>query len=239
MAAPSAESGGVSPAPVSIVVPALDEGDGIVAFLAHLQPLRAAGCEVLLVDGGSGDDTVARATGLCDAVVVAECGRAAQMNAGAQLARGEVLLFLHADTRLPEGALGALCSLRLDTTCGWGRFDVELDGADPLLRVVAWAMNLRSRLTGIATGDQAMFVRADVFHSAGGFPAQPLMEDIELSSRLCVRCRPVCLRLRVRTSGRRWMRHGVLRTIVLMWRLRLAYFLGVAPDRLQQIWSRS
>ena len=240
MAAPSAEEvdeGG--DVPLSVVVPTLDEARGIDAFLAHLQPLRAAGCELVLVDGGSGDDTVARAAGRCDRLLVAERGRAAQMNAGAAVARGQLLLFLHADTFLPPDALAALWASQLGAGRCWGRFDVRLDGPHPLLRVVAALMNLRSRLTGIATGDQAIFVLADTFRGIGGFPPQPLMGDVELSIRLRRRAWPVCLRARVATSGRRWMRNGVVRTILLMWRLRLAYALGVPAERLHALWSRS
>jgi len=183
-----------------------------------------------VVDGGSTDGTPAIATKLCDRVLNAPRGRAAQMNAGAREGRGDMLLFLHADTRLPPGA----DALVLNSST-WGRFDVQIEGRHPLLRVVACAMNLRSRLTGIATGDQAMFVRRAVFP---GFPEIPLMEDVALSKVLKQRGRPTCLREKVVTSGRRWETHGVLRTIFLMWRLRLLYFLGVSPDALARKYSR-
>jgi rSAM/selenodomain-associated transferase 2 len=164
-------------------------------------------------------------------VLTARPGRAVQMNAGARQASGDALLFLHADTRLPALADEFILS-SLEKKV-WGRFDVQIVGEHPLLRVVACAMNLRSRLTGIATGDQAIFVRHDVFQ---GFPDIALMEDIALSRRLKRRGRPACLRSRVLTSGRRWERRGVLRTIVLMWRLRLLYFLGMPAERLARFY---
>ena len=209
-------------------MPVLDEAAGIVAALESLAPLRAAGNEVIVVDGGSADGSAESARPLCDRVVIAPRGRAAQMNAGAQEARGDVLLFLHADTRCPPGAPEAI-SQAMKTNM-WGRFDVEIEGTHPLLKVVAWSMNLRSRLTGIATGDQAIFVRRDAF---AGFPEIPLMEDVAFSRAMKRRgAAPACLRNRVRTSGRRWESRGVLRTVLLMWRLRLAYALGADPARL-------
>jgi rSAM/selenodomain-associated transferase 2 len=216
---------------ISIVVPVLDEAVRIVAALSTLQPLRAAGAEVIVVDGGSGDDTVARATPLADRVIAAPRGRASQMNAGAAIARGKVLLFLHADTTLPDDAL-ARVGEALRSGAEWGRFDVRIAGASLWLPVVAALMNRRSRLTGIATGDQAMFATRVAFDAIGGFADLPLMEDIELSKRLRKRSRPACLAARVTTSGRRWERHGVWRTILTMWWLRLRYCLGADPDQL-------
>ena len=221
-----------SPLPLSVVMPVLDEAPGIVAALAPLQALRAAGGEVIVADGGSRDATRALAAPWADRVLEAPRGRASQMNAGAAAARGEVLLFLHADTILPPGADSAVALGLLRTRRAWGRFDVAIDGADPLLVLVGFLMNARSRLTGIATGDQAMFVRRAAFERAGGFPAIALMEDVALSKKLKRESPPLCLRERVVTSGRRWEKRGTLRTIVLMWRLRLAYALGADPARL-------
>ena len=212
---------------LSIVIPALNEALEIQACLQALAPLRGRGHEVIVADGGSDDGTPALARALCDRVIAAPRGRAAQMNAGARQACGDVLLFLHADTRLPQGADELIG--RSSKTHAWGRFDVEINGRHALLKVVACAMNLRSRLTGIATGDQAIFVRRDAF---AGFPEIALMEDIAFSKAMKRRASPACLRARVATSGRRWERRGVLRTIVLMWRLRLAYALGADPHRL-------
>ncbi len=210
---------------LSIVMPALDEAAGIVGILEALQPLRARGVEILVVDGGSEDGTPALAAPWVDAVIDAPRGRASQMNAGAAAARADVLLFLHADTRLPPGADALVARAVADGAC-WGRFDVRIDGRSPMLPVIAALMNLRSRCTGIATGDQAIFVTRRAFQAAGGFPAQPLMEDIELSRRLKRQHRPVCLRAKVRTAGRRWERRGVWRTMLLMWRLRWRYWRG-------------
>lgn len=217
---------------LSIVIPVLNEAEGIAGALAALQSVRREGAELIVVDGGSSDDTARLAAAGADRVIAASRGRALQMNAGAAHARGEVLLFLHADTRLPRNAVACLREAVSGGGDCWGRFDVSIAGKPPLLSVVAAAMNARSRLTGIATGDQAMFVSRSMFDAVGGFPPIALMEDVALSIRLKGIRRPVCLRDRVRTSGRRWEKHGVLRTILLMWRLRLAYRLGADPDTL-------
>lgn len=218
---------------LSIIVPTLNEAEGIQATLCALSPLRARGAEIIVADGGSTDGTVVLARPFADHVIVAPRGRARQMNAGAAVARGECLLFLHADTRLPPDA-DRLVEAALSGGLAWGRFDVDIAGRHPLLPLIARLMNLRSRLTGIATGDQAMFVTRAAFAACGGFPPIPLMEDIALSRALKRIGRPACLRQRVRTSGRRWDRQGFWRTVLLMWRLRLAYFFGADPARLAQ-----
>jgi rSAM/selenodomain-associated transferase 2 len=231
-AARPAAQGGAIPrldARLSVVVPVLNEASGIRAALEALAPLRGQGHEVIVVDGGSEDRTVELARPLCDRVIVAPRGRALQMNTGAREAGGEVLVFLHADTALPPDAAEVIARSMEHHT--WGRFDVEIEGRHPMLKVVAWAMNLRSRLTGIATGDQAIFVRRDAF---AGFAEIPLMEDVAFSRAMKRRGAPACLRSRVRTSGRRWESRGVLRTVLLMWRLRLAYALGADPARLAE-----
>ena len=234
MARAAAARSGAEGVALSIIVPMLNEAAALPVLLPQLAHWHARGCEVVLVDGGSTDGSadVARAAGF--RVVEAERGRARQMNAGAALARGEVLVFLHADTQLPTEADAAVRGALADERRDWGRFDVRITGRAPMLRVVAALMNLRSRLTGIATGDQAMFVRREAFDAVGGFPLQPLMEDIELSRRLLRRSRPACLRARVTTSGRRWEQRGVWRTIVLMWRLRWAYWRGVPAEVLAE-----
>lgn len=216
---------------LTIIVPVLDEAAGIAACLAPMQAMRARGAQVLVVDGGSSDDTRAISAPLADRVIDSPRGRARQMNAGAESARGELLVFVHADTILPERADAAI-EQALAGGASWGRFDVAIDGADPMLRMVAAMMNARSRWTGIATGDQAIFARRDAFRAAGGFPAIPLMEDVALCKRLKRASRPASLRERVVTSARRWERQGTLRTIFLMWRLRMAYALGADPGRL-------
>ena len=217
----------------SIIVPVLNEAAGLAELAAHLAPLTRAGAQVLLVDGGSDDSTPELAQHAGFQVIRSERGRAQQMNTGAAHAQGDTLVFLHADTRLPADAL-ALISKGLREAHGWGRFDVHIAGRPAMLRVVASMMNWRSRLTGIATGDQAMFMTREAFEAVGGFPVQPLMEDIEMSRRLRALSSPVCLRERVVTSGRRWETRGVWTTMVLMWRLRWAYWRGVAPAVLAQ-----
>jgi rSAM/selenodomain-associated transferase 2 len=222
---------------LSIVVPALNEEASIGATLAAAAPLRRRGHEVIVVDGGSSDRTVAIARALDDRVLEAPRGRARQMNAGAKAATGDALLFLHADTLLPENA-DACVARALASGRAWGRFDVRISGGKGMLAVVVALMNARSRLTGIATGDQAIFVRREAFARAGGFPEIALMEDIALSRALKRVSRPACLRERVTTSGRRWERGGVARTVLLMWWLRLQYFFGAEPERLARSYER-
>ncbi|MDE2363906.1 MAG: TIGR04283 family arsenosugar biosynthesis glycosyltransferase [Hyphomicrobiales bacterium] len=222
---------------LSVVMPVLNERTGVSRRLAELAPLRAQGVEVIVVDGSSSDGTAEAAARLADRVLVAPRGRASQMNAGAGAASGELLLFLHADTRLPLDAARLIsCGLRASGRA-WGRFDVRIEGAHPLLPVVARLMNLRSRYTGVATGDQAMFVRADAFAKVGGFPDIALMEDIAISRRLKRLSSPLCLRACVATSGRRWDEKGFWKTVLLMWRLRLAFFLGADPNDLARAYG--
>jgi len=220
---------------LSIIMPVLNEATAIGAALQSLQPLRHAGHEVIVVDGGSSDDTVRLAEPLVDQVIESARGRARQMNAGAARARHDVLLFLHADTQLPSTAVADI-DTALAKGHDWGRFDVRIEPGDGLLRVIAWMMNLRSRLTGIATGDQAIFVRKQRFEAVGGYPDIGLMEDLALSDRLKRQGAPACLRSRVVTSSRRWSRHGRIRTVLTMWGLRLAYRLGAGPDTLTRFY---
>ncbi|MFO1372212.1 MAG: TIGR04283 family arsenosugar biosynthesis glycosyltransferase [Candidatus Competibacteraceae bacterium] len=227
------------PPHTSIILPVLNEDMHSVACLHALQPLRAQACELIVVDGGSRDQTVALSKPLADLVIVSSRGRAAQMNAGAALARGEILWFLHADSLPPPDAVDLMRAALAEPNRHWGRFDVQLSGRQPLLQMVETLMNLRSRLSGIATGDQAYLVRREVFERIGGYPAIALMEDIALSRRLKRHGRPVCLHQRIQTSSRRWERDGILRTILLMWRLRLAYFLGADPERLARLYDRA
>lgn len=218
---------------LSIIVPVLNEASGIEAALGALSSYRSRGVELIVVDGGSRDATATLAQPLADHVTTAARGRAHQMNAGAAVARGDLLLFLHADTRLPDIADTLMHEGLARTGRAWGRFDVQFnDGL--LLGLVALSMNLRSRITGIATGDQAIFASRAAFVAAGGFPPISLMEDIALSARLKRISPPLCLCPRVTTSSRRWREHGILRTIILMWRLRLGYFVGTDPAHLAQ-----
>lgn len=211
---------------LSIIVPMLNEMAQLPALLVHLKQWQQRQCEVILVDGGSHDGSANAALAGGFTVIQAPCGRARQMNAGAAASSGDVLLFLHADTRLPDDML-AMLHRALVSGRAWGRFDVRIEGASWQLPMVAWLMNLRSRWSGIATGDQAIFVSRTAFQAIGGFPDQPLMEDIELSKRLKRISAPACVQMKVTTSGRRWIERGAWRTIWLMWRLRWAYWRGV------------
>jgi rSAM/selenodomain-associated transferase 2 len=217
----------LDPERLTVVVPALNEAAGIERGLAALAGLRARGHEVIVVDGGSADATARLAAPLADRVIQAPRGRAAQLNAGAAAATGDALLFLHADTLLPPEADRAV--LAALAGCAWGRFDVRFESDDPRLSVIAFFINRRSRLTGIATGDQALFVRRDAFP---GFPPIALMEDVAFSRSMLQVSPPACLAVRVATSPRRWERHGVARTVLLMWRLRYDYWRGADPDEL-------
>jgi rSAM/selenodomain-associated transferase 2 len=213
------------------VIPVLDEAQTLAPRLQALRGFRQRGARVVVVDGGSQDDTLAIARAHADLALLAPRGRASQMNAGAAACPADVLLFLHADTTLPESA-DVLVRRATLGPFAWGRFDVRIDSPQPLLRVVSALMNLRSRRTGIATGDQALFVRHDLFRRIGGFPDLPLMEDIAISRTLKAQGPPACLREHVTTSARRWERHGAWRTIFLMWRMRAAYFFGADPRQL-------
>ncbi|GIW40017.1 MAG: glycosyl transferase [Candidatus Binatia bacterium] len=215
---------------LSVIVPTLDEEAVIEETLRSARQPGVA--EILVVDGGSHDRTVERAAPLADRVLFSPRGRAVQMNAGARVARGDVLLFLHADTRLPPRYPEAVFSALADERVCGGRFDLRLEPSSPLLALTATLINLRSRATRVATGDQALFVRRSVFEALGGYPEWPLMEDLALSRAMKRAGRIACLRAKVVTSSRRWRTQGVLRTIVRMWTLRLLFYAGVPPERL-------
>jgi rSAM/selenodomain-associated transferase 2 len=219
-------------ASLTFVVPVLNEASSISTFITSLRAGCTEPCEIIVVDGGSDDRTAELARPESDLVIVSQRGRAIQMNAGAQKASGTMLCFVHADSTLPPEADQAIRNALLPGKRHWGRFDVRLSGRQPLLRVVERMMNTRSRLTGICTGDQAMFMTRELFDTAGGFPEIALMEDIALSRTLRSHSRPACLHQKLVTSSRRWENQGILRTIVLMWKLRLLYFLGADPARL-------
>jgi len=223
---------------ISIIIPVLNEAEGITQTLSALQEFRAKGHEVVVVDGGSNDATAQLSQTLSDQVISSSRGRSRQMNDGAGAATGDVFLFLHADTHLPDEADTLIVERLERDNKDWGRFDVRLSGRHLLLRLTGFIMNLRSRLTGICTGDQGIFVRRDLFEKVGGFPQIDLMEDITLTRRLKRHGPPLCLRQTVVTSSRRWEKNGILRTVFLMWRLRLLYFLGLSPERLARIYER-
>lgn len=217
---------------ISIIIPTLNESGHIESTLVCLEPLRQQGHEVIVVDGGSQDETVELARCKADKVIQTEPGRAQQMNVGASQATGDILWFIHADTQVAGIAALQIVKVLGNNHNHWGRFDIQLSGKHLLLRVVERLMNLRSRITGIATGDQGIFVRRTCFEAIGKFKPIPLMEDIEISRRLKKWSRPCCIHIPIITSSRRWEENGVLRTILLMWRLRLAYALGVSPEKL-------
>lgn len=217
---------------LSIIIPVLNDAEVIAPLIKSLQTLRHRGHEVIVVDGGSRDDTREIAGLFVDQLIHAPAGRALQMNAGAQSADGHVLWFLHADSQLPEQADELIFSTLGGATEAWGRFDIRLSGRQKIFRLLEYMINLRSRLSGIATGDQGIFVSASLFNKTGGYPVQPLMEDIALCKCLKKIQSPVCIREKLVTSSRRWEQNGVLSTILLMWRLRVAYFFGVPAEKL-------
>lgn len=221
---------------LSIIVPVLNEARQLPSFLQHLMLWKSKGCEVLLVDGGSTDDTVSMVREMGLSIMAAKCGRANQMNAGAATTKGQMLLFLHADTYLPDKANQIIHHALTNKRHAWGRFNVCITGASQVLPIIATLMNIRSSITGIATGDQAMFMTRTAFDEVKGFPVLPLMEDIALSVELKKISAPICLKCKVTTSGRRWEKKGVLRTVLLMWRLRFAYWRGVPAYRLAEMY---
>lgn len=225
---------------VSIIIPALNEAAIIGSTLFRLQAMRWRGHEVIVVDGGSDDETLDIAAPLADVTLRSETGRAVQMHAGASSASGDILWFLHADTHVPDEADQLiLTALGKSTTHErhWGRFNIRLSGNRPVLRIIALLMNLRSRLSGIATGDQGIFVRRVHYEKLGGFPEQPLMEDIELCRKFKRISPPLCIKTAIVTSSRRWEERGVIRTVLLMWLLRAAYSLGIPAARLARLYD--
>ena len=224
---------------ISIIVPTLNEADSIVTTLERLKLFRQDGHEVIVVDGGSTDETVMLANSRADNVITSAPGRALQMNVGASQASGDILWFLHADTLVPDNATQLILDAFKNRKKQWGRFNIRLSGKSLLLRIVEKLMNLRSRISGIATGDQGIFVRREAFESIDGFKAIPLMEDLDISKRLKKLSRPCNLDEKLITSSRRWEENGIMRTILLMWRLRLAYTLGVSPEKLAHAYKSS
>ena len=221
---------------LSIIVPMLDEAEGIARALGAIRR-GAPEAEIIVVDGGSGDSSVAIAAPLCDRVIVESRGRARQMNAGAKLARGDTFAFVHADTLVPASFGADIAAALSDPDMVGGRFDVELDSGALPYRIIGAMISLRSRFSRTGTGDQAIFVRREVFERLGGFPELDLCEDLEFSRRLKRVGRVACLRSRVITSARRWSRDGVARTVVRMWMIRVMYLAGVSPARLKRMYA--
>lgn len=225
---------------LSVIIPVLNEACQLEALLQSLQSLRRQGGELIVVDGGSYDQSFTIAQTWADQILLSKQGRAIQMNAGAAVAQGNVLLFLHADTRLPESAVESIDNARqycLSSALFWGRFDVQISNRRWVYRIIESMMNLRSRLTAIATGDQAIFIDTALFHRLGEYPEIELMEDIALCRILRKQAQPVCLSARVQTSSRRWEQYGVVKTVLLMWTLRLLYRLGVSPSLLVKMYK--
>lgn len=220
---------------VSIIIPVLNEAQNLSRLLPSLQMFRRHGHEIIVVDGGSSDDSFSVAQQGADQSIISRAGRAIQMNCGASIASGDLYLFLHADSQLPDDAMQLLGSLAVGQAV-WGRFDVRLSSPRIIYRCIEGLMNWRSRLTAIATGDQAIFIERQLFDATSGYPEISLMEDIAISRLLRQQCAPVCMRSRVITSSRRWESRGVISTVLLMWKLRLYYFLGVSPDRLSRLY---
>lgn len=224
---------------LSIIIPVLNEANVIASLLTYLKTLAEPDIELIVVDGGSIDDTVSIAKNYADKVVTSATGRSQQMNAGAQLAAGDILLFLHADSYPPHNSVNLIREGLKHSARQWGRFDVRLSGTHYMYRVIATLINLRSRLSGIATGDQGIFLYRKTFEQVGGFSDMPLMEDIALSKALKQLSRPLCLSQKMQTSSRRWEKNGILFTILLMWRLRLAYALGMDVNRLAMSYHKT
>lgn len=228
---------------IAIVVPILNERKALTPLLRHLAQINAN--QTIIVDGGSNDGSIEwlqshwqdEAGGRL--VLQTEASRARQMNVGAHYAQADMLLFLHADTELPKDALTEITAAR-NQNYFWGRFDVSFQPAsriNRIMKVIAFFINIRSRLSSVATGDQAIFVDRDLFLKIGGYPLIPIMEDVALSKTLKQQGVPFCSPSRVRTSARRWQQGGVVRTVLLMWAFRLAFFFGVNPHRLARIYK--
>ncbi|MDZ4337917.1 MAG: TIGR04283 family arsenosugar biosynthesis glycosyltransferase [Pseudomonas sp.] len=222
---------------LSVVIPVRNEAQALPGLLDDLTDLRAIGAELILVDGGSSDGTCGLALGRVDQLLRTAPGRALQMNAGAAVACGEYLWFVHADTRVSVESLESLQGALKERPL-WGRFDVRLSGPGLAFRVIGAMINLRSRLSGIASGDQGIFVARQHFEAMGGYAQMPLMEDLQLCRRLKALAWPRCLRPPLSTSSRRWEQHGIWRTVVLMWCLRLAYYCGASPEKLARQYRR-
>lgn len=221
---------------LSIIIPTYNESQSIENTLISLMHLIEAGHEVIIVDGGSEDDTVSICKKYTGNVLLASKGRANQMNCGAQKASKDILVFLHADTILPDNAAYQIINALSLSNSKWGHFKVKLNGENRLLRIIEFLMNTRSCFTGIVTGDQTMFIRRTLFEIIHGYKNIPLMEDVEISKSLKKYSMPICMKSSVISSSRRWETKGYLRTIFLMWKLRLLYFLGVSAKKLVKLY---
>ena len=221
---------------LSIVIPTLNESDQIEQCLNNLQPLRHRGHEIIVVDGGSNDNTVPLASSLCDRIIQSERSRSIQMNAGSASASGQCILFLHADTDLPEDVVDIFSKI-INIENVWGRFDIQLSGQSWMFRIIETCMNIRSRATGIATGDQVIFVGKELFSKVNGFPEIALMEDVAISKLLIKFSKPICFTEKVVSSSRRWKENGIIKTIIKMWIIRLLYYFQFDTERLAKLYQ--
>ena len=225
---------------LSIIIPSLNEAEHITQTLLKLQELRNQGHEVILCDGGSRDKTLQLAKNLVDHILSTQAGRAKQMNAGSKLATGDILCFLHADTLIPADFANLITGTLSDSDRIWGRFDIRLSNTSLTYKVIAWFINKRSCISGVATGDQGIFIISNKFLKLNGYADIPIMEDIELSKRLLKISRPICItKSFLITSSRRWEKNGIIKTVLLMWRLRLGYFLGASPTKLAKAYKNN
>jgi rSAM/selenodomain-associated transferase 2 len=224
---------------ISFIIPCLNEEDNIRATLLPLQSLRQRGHEIIIGDGGSTDNTISSAKNLYDQLVSSKKGRALQMNSAAKLSSNDILCFLHADTLAPENIDSLILDGLQNSYKIWGRFNINLSGKHWLFRIIEASINIRSCISGVASGDQGIFIYRNVFDKINGFKPMPLMEDIDFSKRLKETSRPICIsNSPLITSSRRWERHGILRTVFLMWRLRLKFFMGVPTEQLENLYRR-
>ena len=219
---------------ISIIIPVLNEEQSVKALLQQLQIYRQQGHEVIVVDGGSHDETVSISKPLADKVIMSESGRARQMNKGVAESTNEVLWFLHADTSIPENVIETIQESL--NKYEWGRFNIKLSGSNFLFRIIENMINIRSCLSCVATGDQGIFIKRNTFDSIGGYPEIPLMEDVALSKKLKTISQPACIKETLTTSSRRWEKKGIIKTILLMWYLRFLYWIGVTPAKLAKLY---
>lgn len=221
---------------LSIIIPTLNEADQIEQHLSTLQVLREQGHELIVVDGGSIDDTVSLVSPLCNQVCQSQKSRSIQMNCGAKAATGECFVFLHADTVLPGNILEYFSTIN-NIEGKWGRFDISLSGRNWIFRIIESCMNRRSSFTGIVTGDQVMFIGKELFNRVGGYPEIALMEDIAISNLLIKISAPIRIREKVVSSSRRWEKNGIVKTIIKMWILRLLYFFQYDTNKLAKLYE--
>lgn len=219
---------------ISIIIPVLDEGAIIGQTLAQLT--QYSKIEIIVVDGGSQDNTVAIASCAAKVVTVTGKGRAGQMNAGADLAQSDVLLFLHADTQLPPNFVELVTKTLNQNKVIAGAFELAIDGSDISLRWLEMLVKLRSRLLSLPYGDQALFIFKQTFQAAGGFADLPIMEDFEFIQRIKSKGKIAIAPAAVTTSARRWLKLGVWQTTAINQLMIVGYYLGISPAKLSKFY---